>query len=159
METLKDINWLVSLIVAVPLSIAANLLTPYIRDWYAKRSSERAKKRIAEVEAEHKEISLYLESKDGLILLLLSTILRVLVMFSLASAIAFMGSIPSALSLAPYEISILFYGVTGALSVFLYLIGINHGLKALTKFGKVMKYEQYSSEVESLKSELREVAK
>jgi len=36
-----------AVILAVPLSVVANLLTPHIRDWYGRTSSRRLKKRIA----------------------------------------------------------------------------------------------------------------
>jgi len=41
---------LLALLLAVPLSIAANLLTPVVRNWYAASSKKRLARRISELE-------------------------------------------------------------------------------------------------------------
>jgi len=48
----SGISWTVSVLVAIPLSIVANLATPTVRDYLASRTETRAKKRINELEVE-----------------------------------------------------------------------------------------------------------
>jgi O-antigen/teichoic acid export membrane protein len=154
MGNLENINWLVSLLAAIPLSIAANLLTPYIRDWFAKRSSKKAQKRIKEIEFEQGIVARYAESKEDLSLFLLGTILRVLVLFSLASGIALMGFLPNVTPLVPGAL----YGAGGMISALAYLLGITRGVSALGTLRKVENFNEYNAEVESLKSTLKQVA-
>jgi hypothetical protein len=41
---------ILALMLAIPLAVVANLLTPRVREWYSTTSSKRLKKRIAQLE-------------------------------------------------------------------------------------------------------------
>lgn len=45
-----------ALVLTVPLAIAANLLTPRIRDWYSTTTNRRLTKRLAALEAEFESV-------------------------------------------------------------------------------------------------------
>ena len=92
LELLSQINWIISFIVAIILSILANLFTPNIRNWLAKWSESRSSARIEEMKSDLEEISKYKDSPSMLSLLTSQSILEVLLFFSLASAIASLGT-------------------------------------------------------------------
>src|ERR1700678_1516272 len=46
----------VAVALAVPLSVAANLLTPRIRDWYSTTTQRRLRKRLSALEQEYEDV-------------------------------------------------------------------------------------------------------
>lgn len=58
-----DTLGLIALLLAVPLGIAANLLTPTIKNWWAKGSEKRLLKRIEDLEKELKICSREIDFK------------------------------------------------------------------------------------------------
>lgn len=155
METLKQINWLVSLVVGIALSILANLLTPYVQNWLATHSTGRALKRIGELEEELKEVSFYAESPAELSAYLLSSIMRLLVYFRMASAFATLGSLPSAIMPMIYEIAGPIYALIGLMSSLLYLLGVIRGQRVLRVVQRVRRFPEYKKEIDDMISSLK----
>ena len=52
LDALKKIDWAVSLLASIPLSILANVLTPSYQSWRARRSVEKRKSRVSDLQAE-----------------------------------------------------------------------------------------------------------
>ena len=53
---IKEVNWALSLIAAIPLAVIANLLTPKVANWLGSKSVEKAKRRIADLQEELKKV-------------------------------------------------------------------------------------------------------
>jgi hypothetical protein len=155
METFKQINWLVSLVVGIALSILANLLTPYVQNWLATHSTGRALKRIGELEEELKEVSIYAESPAELSAYLLLSIVRLLVYFCMASAFATLGSLPLTMMPGFYEITGLIYALIGLMSSLLYLLGVIRGQRTLRIVQRVRRFPEYKKEIEDTISSLK----
>lgn len=51
-EAAKKIDWAISVLAAIPLSILANLLTPSAANWWARRSVTKLEKRREKLQAE-----------------------------------------------------------------------------------------------------------
>ena len=116
-EFLKEINWLVSLLVGIPLSIVANLLTPKLQNWLAKRSMQKSKKRITLINLEYKKIDFLKKNKDILLMDTLKVILEVIIFIGIGNAVT---SIP------------FIYVIADPIGAIFYFIGIKLGLSHLT---------------------------
>ena len=139
MKTLQEVNWLVSLLASIPLSIAANLLTPIIRDWFASRSSKRARARLGELDAELRFLTEMAASDTELIRYSLWSLLKVLAYFALASAVATMaGIVPT---LVDFHQARPFYAIVYAFSALLYLVAFNRGQDAARLLYRVRHFE------------------
>jgi hypothetical protein len=154
MDTLKGINWLISLLAAIPLSIAANLLTPFIRDWFARRSSQKAATRLEEIEKELVFVSEMAASERELLRFVLWSLLRVLVYFAMASAIATLGSMPWAIMPIRSDIVGPAFAAVGAISAMLYLLAVLRGNDAAKVLWQVRHFEKYKADIEARMAKL-----
>ena len=66
MDFFSQVNWIISFLMAIILSIIANLVTPNIRNWLAKWSESRSSARIEELRLDLEEISKYVDSPSKL---------------------------------------------------------------------------------------------
>ena len=79
LDIIRRIDWAISLVAAIPLSILANLMTPAIANWMARRSKVKSQKRrkilekeLAQVEAlVGNPILLTLEGQESLFFVLM----------------------------------------------------------------------------------------
>lgn len=90
MDELNSSFW-IGLAAAIPLSIAANLLTPKIQQLLSKRSDAKTAKRIAEIREEYERVLGFTKNPDALHTHLLQNILFI-TFFT-----AFFGAISGAL--------------------------------------------------------------
>ncbi len=151
LELFGQINWIISLLMAIILSIIANLVTPIIRNWLAKWSESRSSARVEEIKSDLEEISKYANSPSKLSLLISYTIIQVLVVFSIASAIASLGT---AIPFIPYytrldETEYLAPAYL-LLSSILYLVGVMNAQKALRIINRVRNFDEYKSKMENI---------
>jgi len=65
-DWMKDVNWVISLLAAIPLSIAANLLTPKVANWWSQRSDSKKAKRREKLKAELERIRNIASNKETL---------------------------------------------------------------------------------------------
>ena len=153
LELLSQINWIMSLLMAVLLSIIANLFTPSIRNWLAKMSDNRSSARVEELKLDLEEISKYVISPSKLSLLISHTIIRVLIFFSLASAVATLGT---AMPFVLWNVSIRSAGLEYAsflyllISSMLYLLGVASGQRVSRLIYKVRNFDEYKSKTEKI---------
>jgi hypothetical protein len=93
-QLLASVNWALSLVIAVLLSIVANLLTSPIQNWLARKSTQRAERRVERLRGELVELERLAQSPLDLGLELAALAARVLIFLAFASAITTLASIP-----------------------------------------------------------------
>ncbi len=143
LDWFKEINWVLSLAAAIPLSIVANLLTPKLQNWLAKRSTEKAAKRLADLESELDRITSFKNEKELLLHETIYVILKVVVIIGIGNAIT---SIPFT------------YIITDPIGAVIYLVGIMAGISHLALITKVKRFDEYQKTIEAQKESLRSEA-
>ena len=91
LQVIKDVNWAISLIAAIPLAIVANLLTPKVADRLARRSKEKTDKRIDEIEKELNRVKEIASDKYKLAVETAIVLFKVLIFIALGGAIGAIG--------------------------------------------------------------------
>ena len=152
-DLLNQINWAISLLGAVLLSVIGNLVTPIVKNWIAAWSRSSATARIEELESELQEISKYSNSQE-LSYLVSTSILQVLVFFSLAGALTTLGYSYIGM-LNSYSVIILNF-VIGIMSTLLYLLGFIRSIRALSTINKVRYLDEYKANIEKSIASLSE---
>lgn len=143
LERLREINWLLSLLAAIPLSIAANFITSWLQGWLARRSAVRARRRVRRLEADLAELGGYRQDPLRLTVVLQEAVVRLLLYVALASATATLGALPE--TLVPETSSI----VLSATSALLYLLAVLRAMNVLRLVSRVRQYEAFQREVEA----------
>ena len=153
LDIFNQINWIISLLAGIILSIIANLFTPSIRNWLAKISKSRSSARVEELKLDLEEISEYANSPSKLSLLISHTIIQVLIFFSLASAIASLGT---AMPFMLWSVDVRFYEAEYIsplyllLSSLLYMTGVINAQKISRMITKVRNFDEYKSKMEKI---------
>lgn len=152
LELFAQVNWIISLLMAILLSIIANLVTPSIRNWYAKFSKKRSSARVEVLKSELEEMSKYANSPSELSLLVSYSILQVLVFFSIASAIATLATImpfmSENISYQTQFIIEIFSPLYYLLSSLFYLLGVFMAQKTLRIISRIRNFDEYKSNIE-----------
>ena len=152
LELFAQVNWIISLLMAILLSIIANLVTPSIRNWYAKFSKKRSSARVEVLKSELEEISKYANSPSELSLLVSYSILQVLVFFSIASAIATLATtmpfMAENMSYSTQFIMEIFSPLYYLLSSLFYLLGVFMAQKTLRIISRIRNFDKYKSNIE-----------
>ena len=129
LDNLAQVNWLVSLLAAVAMSVAASVLgslfTRLLTHWSTRLASAREKR----LQEELAELARY-QDHAGLLNLVLGSVMRLLVYFSLASAINTLGNLPE--RMLPETPSV----VASALSTLFYLMSVLQGVETLRKLAR-----------------------
>ncbi len=157
---MNEINWLVSLLVAIPLSIAGNLLTPLFQNWKASKSKTWAAARLCVVEREFKQASRLAADNGKLNTFLLVSLISIIVLFALPSVF---GGFASALFAFPEAMGDTFLlrlvgGTSGMGSALFNLMAIIRATQALTVYRRVRNYAEYENETNALLERLRSSA-
>ena len=152
LELFAQVNWIISLLMAILLSIIANLVTPSIRNWYAKFSKKRSSARVEVLKSELEEMSKYANSPSELSLLVSYSILQVLVFFSISSAIATLATImpfmSENISYSTQCIIEIFSPLYYLLSSLFYLLGVFMAQKTLRIISRIRNFDEYKSNIE-----------
>lgn len=155
-KTMNDINWLISLLVAIPLSIAGNMLTPLFQNWRASKSKNSAQKRLKVVEQELDQASKFSTDAGQLNTYLLVSLLGVILLFALPNVfggvLSMLYAIPAIIDSAFGRFFTAFSGMLGAL---LNLMAVMRAEQALTIYHRVREFEKYKKETESLIEQLK----
>lgn len=161
---MKDvIYYILPLVLAVPIGVISNLITPYIKNWWAKSSVKRARKRIDKLNLEFEKISQYFNSKEDLIIYVSVTVLETLVRFLISS----FASIIFVIFTTAFPNEKVFESDSSNLLLFLFafLISYSFGVFAVFKAFKcsmitykVIGFEKYKLRLEKLKDKLEQVA-
>jgi len=138
---LKETNWALSLLAAIPLAIIANLLTISVRNWLARRSAIKAKKRLKELEDDLKKAETYIDDREKLYLFLARGIFSVLIFIALGSA---MSSIMPLLS--------------GPIGSIFYLVAILRAYQCLNMVKNISNFDKYKGEILSQINQMKALA-
>ena len=84
----KEINWALSLLAAIPLSIIANLLTPKVASWWSLRSHAKATRRAEALEIELEELRKLTTNNEEYTYTTHHNLFKVLYFIALGSAIS-----------------------------------------------------------------------
>ncbi len=144
-----DVNWLVSLLASIPLSILANLLTPRLKNWWGRQSLSRSRHRISQLESDLARIAKYASSASELSLFLSASILRFLFLFAFASAATALGTALLPTVFGPFSSLIV------ALATGFYLSSGLLAADALETLRKVRDFEQFQASQNKIISGLK----
>lgn len=137
-EWLKDINWALSLLAAIPLSIVANMITPKVQNWFGRRSGDKARKRIDELEHELDNIEKFIENKENFYLYLVRQGFIILMLLGIGNLVS---------SIIPI--------ISGVFGSIFYLIAINKGLKSAQLIENVTNFDSYKDKINAQIIEMR----
>lgn len=90
---IKDINWAISLFAAIPLAVVANLLTPKVANWIGRRSGEKSRKRMEELQLELNRTHSFYSNPESLHRESSITLFKVLAYIALGGAMGALGFI------------------------------------------------------------------
>lgn len=152
----NEINWLVSLLVAIPLSIIANLLTPRFQNWLGRRSKKNALTRITQIETEVAEIAALAADPNKVQRRTLYSIVTILTWFSVGSLPIFYQA---GVFLTPlgfgFEIA---YAIGGGIGSVFYLMAILHGQRTLSLLRRVDNFASFEQEAKVELDRLKQTA-
>lgn len=88
LDSLKKIDWAISLIASIPLSILGNILTPTFQSWRARKSTERTQKRIDQLNAELEQVKHLNSDYQALSMQMYSALFKVLIFLGFGLALS-----------------------------------------------------------------------
>lgn len=147
----REVNWLISLVVGLILSVVGNLLTPYVANWLATTSRVRARKRIKVLETDLALASLFAEAPQRLTIYALDSILRLVIVVSVASAISALSTLTT---LMPIAIPLPEIGAV--LSSILYMYGVGAATVSARLLDHARDFARYKRETEQLLERLKQ---
>ena len=147
LKELDSINWVVALILAIPLGIIANLLTYPLRNWMGRRSAKRAERRSRELELQLRSIEALTQSSRELGLRLATLAILVLICFAMGNALIALASI----GLVSAETSTVLVLGGG----FLYVMSSIVGAATISTIERVRGFEAYRERTERAIAELK----
>jgi hypothetical protein len=156
---MNEINWLVSLLVAVPLSIAGNLLTPVFLDWRSRRSKTAGAKRLRTLIRDHKRLERFAAEPVRLNTYLLVTLLSALLLFAIPGVISGFSSmftIVPPVGGSKVTSSITF--IAGFASAVFNLNAVMIIVRTFRIYRNVMNFSQYRHTIEARIESLRNAA-
>lgn len=145
---LKNNNWWISLILAIPLAIIANLITPLVSDRISNYSEKNAIERISSLKEEYNEVKYYHENKTELTLYLNHAIIQMTVIgafTTIASALLFFIQgiakkiFPNRSNIPKISGFSVFFSIMLIVPVLIFTIGN----KAIKTYNNVKNYEKY----------------
>jgi hypothetical protein len=144
-----DINLWISIAVAIPLAIIANLATPKIQAWFDKREKKKSLKRTKQIKTEYLEIKPFYEDRALFREYMLWIVIKATFIGSMVSILAaIFVMFPIIMEQFIFDmirnvfISIAqFISLTGALMI------VNICGKALRIYTKIQNYEEYKNAV------------
>ena len=139
LNSLKEINWAISLLAGIPLAVFANLITPRVANYISKISKKRNNKRISKIKSELEEVELLVNNPEKINLETAISIFKVLLIFGFASLLA---------AIHVMEI------ITGPLAGFCFLFAVDTTVDQMTKFINCRDYERYKSDTDEILARL-----
>lgn len=156
-QFLSDINWLVTFIIGIGLSILANLLTPPVQNWMAGRSQKSAERRIKIVQKELGEMSRFATDSTSLNSYLILGLMIVILSFAVTNVL---NSFHSSLMYTAWknDITSFLSGGTQGLIIALNLTAMRRVIEAVRVYKRVINFDVYKVETNALLSKLEELA-
>ena len=155
-KLMNEINWLISLLVAIPLSIAGNLLTPLFQNWKSRKSQSAARQRLKVVEKELEQATRLYADPGQLNTYLLVSLLAVIVLFSLPNVF---GGLFSMLFVFQWPVDSnlarMISAASGMFSALFNLMAIVRATQAITLYQRVRDFTKYEPETKTLLEQLR----
>jgi len=139
-----ELSFLVGLVLAIPLAVVANLITPRVQGWIDKRSRRAMQKKSFRLQEEYLRIAQLRSTREGLSEHLLTVLLRV----------ALVGALFGVVTSAVYALGYLFqmqYAFVAAAQVFAILgslIVLGICTTAFKEHAKVKNFVEYRDFVE-----------
>jgi hypothetical protein len=99
----QQYNWLVTLLISIPLSILANIFTDPFKQWLAGRSQEQSKKRVQELERDLRYLEELENDRERLSIENTKVLLRILIDIGLGGA---MSSFVFIIGILPYLMAV-----------------------------------------------------
>jgi hypothetical protein len=153
---MNEINWLITLLAAIPLSVVANLFTPRIQNWLAHKSRGAAGKRLIVVEREFEQARQFASDKVQLNTYLLVSVLGVIILFSLPNVVnGIVTPIWTFSSLLDTSVSRALTIFSGMFSALLNLMAITRAIDAITVFQRVRDFQSYTAKAMPILEQLR----
>lgn len=146
---MNEVNWMLSLFIAIPLSIAANLLTPYFQNRFAKKSKTRAKARIEVLLNDLRQLEILHTSPEKFSNFISSASLRVILFFALPGVIAGFSQMVYAVPDSYYLFTNIATAISGIASAFFNLLAVLQAQRTLFIMKKVENYDSVKAEIES----------
>lgn len=150
-NSFAGINWVVSIIGAIVLSILANLLTSPVQNRLARINAKRSEKRIQQLQSQLAQIENFVSNSPTFYSYILLLIVKIVLITLIAFAVSdiTLASINVAVDLARYHryINVL-YAISQFTTSLLYIIGINYTFVALRTIKRVQAFHEYKAEVE-----------
>lgn len=155
--------FILPLILAIPIGIFSNLLTPHIKNWWAKSSAGRARKRLVKINAEYEKVSRYFHSKEDLIIYISITALESLLRFGTGFLAPLVVDLYSSMfpKIRLFESELNnYYFLLFILSLSYFFCGrAIYNIFACSNIArKVMDFEKYEQKVNKLKQTLEKIA-
>lgn len=155
--------FILSVLLAIPMGVIANLITPHIKNWWAKSSAFRAEKRLGKIESEHSKILFYNENKQDLIIYISKTILQSLTRLAISGLtplfIILVNSMFPDVRLFDTEsenyIALIF---TLSISYTFFGIAFVKSIQCANIIQKVVNFDSYQIKTDQLKTSLTEIA-
>ena len=144
-----SISLVLGLVLAIPLSIIANLLTYPLRNWMGRRSAKRAERRSRDLEKQLRSIEALTQSSLELALRLATLAILLLICFAMGSAIIALASIGF------LGISLEMGRTLVLAGVFMYLIAIVVGVATISTIEQVRGFAAYRERTERAIAELK----
>jgi hypothetical protein len=147
-----QINWVISIIGAILLSILANLLTNPVQNRLARISLKRSEARIKQLQAHLAQMQSFVDTPPTFHIHVLLLIVRTIFITLVAFAVSDMSfaSINFSVGFTGYRIRYpeLFYALSQFLTSLLYIIGINYSFAAVRTIRRVQNFPEYRAEIE-----------
>ena len=159
-----DINFTLSILLAIPIGIAANLLTPKFQSWLERRSEEGRAKRREQLDDEYKRVKNFNENRPDYYVFLLVVSLRVTFLYAIRSIFnTVIHMVPNSIDLyfqfgemSRHDFKMIIWRVTSILdsliTLVIVLMVINLVKDALNVAMKVRDFDEYEKEIKNVQS-------
>lgn len=126
-QWVKQYDWVITLLISIPLSILANLFTDPFKQWLASRSQEQSKKRVQELERELRYLEELANDRKQLSIENTKVLLRTLIDIGLGGAVS----------------SIIFFA-----GIIFYLMAVVEAYSHMRLLNRISDFNNYKSYIE-----------
>jgi hypothetical protein len=154
LQQLESVNWAVSLVFGVLLSILAHLLTHPLQDWIARQSAARGQRRAVTLEEELRSLERMARSPFDFVVATAVSGVKIVIFFALASAITTLSNIPAQLvseRVVSDLVGVLLMGV----ATLMYLLSMLLAVEMLWKVTRVRNFNAHRQDLERSIEELK----
>lgn len=151
---LESVNWAVSLVLAVLLSIVAHLLMHPLQNWIARQSAVRGQRRALTLEEELRSLENLARSPFDFAVATAVSGIKIVIFFALASAITTLSNIPAQL-VSERVVSDVVGVVLMGVATLMYLLSMLLAVDMLWKVTRVRNFNAHRQGLERAIEELK----